>query len=137
VNGKNALFDMIFIKCNCVSTRWQWSVNLFTDRKEIIWIRRNKTQNNTKKNRTHKTESYTRKQTANNNKNKTNNQNTTNSNSHKANNNDITHCTVKNIETTRLRMNNLKATLLVLREWDLNLMSLNREGCNRSTEQQL
>ena len=48
MKGKNALFDMIFIKCNCVSTRWQWSVNLFTDRKEITRIRRNKTQNNTK-----------------------------------------------------------------------------------------
>ena len=42
-------YDMIFIYSNWVSTRWQWSVNLYKNRNEIdIYISRNNTQNNTK-----------------------------------------------------------------------------------------
>jgi len=39
----------IFIYCNWVPTRWQWSVNWFRNRKETaIYKRRNNTQKNTK-----------------------------------------------------------------------------------------
>jgi len=40
---------MIFIYCNYVSTRWQWSVDLYKNKKETaVYKRRNSTQNNTK-----------------------------------------------------------------------------------------
>jgi len=42
---------MIFIYCNWVSTRWQWSVDLYKNRKETdIYRRRNNTQNSTQNN---------------------------------------------------------------------------------------
>ena len=45
----------LFIYCNCVSTRWQRSVNLCRNRKETaIYRRRNNTQNNTKTQNTQK-----------------------------------------------------------------------------------
>ena len=47
--GPGYFYDMIFINCNWVSTRWQWSVNLYTDRKyTTIYMKRNSLQNNTK-----------------------------------------------------------------------------------------
>jgi len=50
-----ASHEMIFIYCNCVSTRWQRSVNLYRNRKETaIYRRRNNTQNNTKTQNTQK-----------------------------------------------------------------------------------
>jgi hypothetical protein len=53
--------DMIFVYCNWVSTRWQWSVNLYKNRKETaIYERRNNTENNTK-HRTHKIENKRKK----------------------------------------------------------------------------
>jgi len=37
---------MMFIYCNWVSTRWQWSVDLYKNRKETaIYMRRNNTRN--------------------------------------------------------------------------------------------
>jgi hypothetical protein len=43
------LRDKIFIYCNGFSTRWQWSVNLYKNRKgRAIYKRRNNIQNNTK-----------------------------------------------------------------------------------------
>jgi len=30
----DVIYDMIFIYCNWVSTRWQWSVDLYKHRKE-------------------------------------------------------------------------------------------------------
>ena len=39
---------MIFMYCSCVSTRWQWSVNLYKNSKETaVYKMRNNTQNNT------------------------------------------------------------------------------------------
>jgi hypothetical protein len=60
------LYDKIFIYCDWVSTRWQWWVNLYKNRKETgIYKRRNNTQNNTKtKNTKNLKQTYkTRKQT--------------------------------------------------------------------------
>jgi hypothetical protein len=60
--------DMIFIYCNWVSTRWQWSVNMYKNRKETdVYERRNNTQNNTKAQNTQNTKQIheTRKQTYN------------------------------------------------------------------------
>jgi len=35
-------YDMIFIYCNWISTRWQWSVDLYKNRKETaIYKKRN------------------------------------------------------------------------------------------------
>ena len=48
-NAEYSEYDMIFIDCNWVSTGWQWSVNVDTDRKEAsIYKRRNSSQKNTK-----------------------------------------------------------------------------------------
>jgi hypothetical protein len=43
------IYDMIFIYCNWVSTRWQRSVDMYKNRKETaIYRRGNDVQNNTK-----------------------------------------------------------------------------------------
>jgi hypothetical protein len=43
------VYDLIFIYYDWVSTRWQWSVDLYRYREEAaIYKRRNGTQNNTK-----------------------------------------------------------------------------------------
>jgi hypothetical protein len=63
------IYDMIFIYCNWVSTWWQWSVNLYKNRKETaIYKRGNITQNNTKA-QIHKIENKRTKQENNHKKN--------------------------------------------------------------------
>jgi hypothetical protein len=57
---------MIFVNYTCVSTRWQWSINLYTNRKETtVYMTRNNTQNKTKTQKTQNTKAKykTRKQT--------------------------------------------------------------------------
>jgi hypothetical protein len=42
-------YGVIFFNCSWVSSWWQWSVNLYKNRKETtVYMRRNTTQNNTK-----------------------------------------------------------------------------------------
>jgi hypothetical protein len=42
-------YGMVFIYCGWVSTRWQWLVDLYKNKKETaIYKRRNNTQSNTK-----------------------------------------------------------------------------------------
>jgi hypothetical protein len=49
VNKYDLIYDMIFIYCNWISTRWQWSVDLYKNTKETAICKwRNNTQNNTK-----------------------------------------------------------------------------------------
>jgi hypothetical protein len=36
------IYDMIFVNFNWVFTRWQWSVNLFTNRKKNNYVHENK-----------------------------------------------------------------------------------------------
>jgi hypothetical protein len=59
-------YDIYDIYCGLVSTWWQWSVNLYKNRKETaIYKRRNSAQNNTKtQNIQNRNQTYkTRKQT--------------------------------------------------------------------------
>jgi hypothetical protein len=54
--------DMIFINCDWVSTRWQFSVNLHINIKETtIYVRKNNTKNNEKTHNSTKIESKTYK----------------------------------------------------------------------------
>jgi len=56
------IYDMIFIYCNWFSTRWQWSVDLYKNRKETAKKEKQYTkqyQNNTK---TQNTQNKTAKQ---------------------------------------------------------------------------
>jgi len=62
-------YDMIFIYCSWVSSRLQWSVDLYENRKETaIYKRRNNIKNNTKaqntqnRKQTHKTRKQTLKE---------------------------------------------------------------------------
>ena len=46
--------DVIFIYCNWISTRWQWSVNLYKNREETaIYRRRINTKTQNTQNRKH------------------------------------------------------------------------------------
>jgi hypothetical protein len=49
------IYDMIFIYCSRVFTRWQWFVSLYTNKEAITYIMRNKIQNNTETQNTQNT----------------------------------------------------------------------------------
>ena len=54
---------MMSIYCNWVSTRWQFSVDLYKSKKEkAVYNRRNNTQNKTKQKRIHEIAKHTRQE---------------------------------------------------------------------------
>jgi Skp family chaperone for outer membrane proteins len=57
------IYDLIFIYCNLVSSRWRWSVNSYTNSEETaIYQRRRSTQNNTRTQNTQKDNEHTKQE---------------------------------------------------------------------------